>query len=234
MLFAYVDETSNAFHYRTVALVFSEAAVREVTAGLDDVVATAAKQHVGIDPEAELHGHDLFQATEDWGTLKREVRARVSVYSRALQTVASHADRVFVEGLDRQTFRDRYADERDEHQTCFLHLLEKLNAHARKRRQNLVVVADEHNTALATQHAVRRMRREPVWGFRGQPDRLIDTVFYVPSAMSRAVQAVDLVAYLHQRVTDHTERDSRAERANRMLWSHLEAVPQSIRTWGSP
>ncbi|ACZ32117.1 hypothetical protein Xcel_3116 [Xylanimonas cellulosilytica DSM 15894] len=227
MLFAYVDETANQAHYRAVALVVPEAKVGALTQGLDDVVESAAKVHEGVAAEFELHGHDVFQATEEWSVMKRKVRARIAIYRQSLEVVASTAEAIYVEGLDRGRFRDRYADERDEHQTCLLHLLEKINAHARRRGEHIVVVADEHNTALATQDALRRARREPIWGYRGRPDRLVDTIYFVSSAMSRPVQAVDMVAFLHQRRADAVEPDPRATAANDALWRVLADVPSA-------
>jgi hypothetical protein len=229
VLLAYIDETSNAVHYRTTALIVEEAAVLRLTSALDDVVAAVAHEHGDISEYAELHGHDLLHATEEWAPLKEQVRARIAIYRRALAAVGEHASQVYIEGLSRPGFQARYSGEgRDEHQTCLLHLLEKVNGYARLHRQNLVVVADEHHTALATQDAVRRMRVEPVWGFRGRPDRLIDTVYFVSSAMSRPpVQAADMVAFIYQRMTDApATTDTRATRANADLWGTLTAKVQ--------
>lgn len=231
VLFAYVDETVNQPHYRTVALVVPEGRVRTLTQRLDDVVERAAAEYDGVEAEFELHGHDLFQATERWAVMKPRVRARIAIYRQCLEAVAVSAEAIYVEGVDRSRFRDRYADERDERQACLMHLLEKIDAHARRRGQNVVVVADEHHTALTTQDALRRIRREPVWGYRGRPDRLLDTVYFVSSAMSRPVQAVDMVAFLHQRLADDIGADPRARAANATLWSTLDEIKVRDRLW---
>lgn len=232
MLFAYVDETSNPVHYRTLALVLEEAHVNELSATLDGVMAQAAQAYAGVARDFELHGHALFHALDDWRVLKEQTRARVAIYRDALQATAEHAAAIYVEGLDRRGFQDRYAEEHDERQTCLLHLLEKVDSYARRRRQNVVVVADEHHTSGVTQRVVRALRQhEPIWGYRGRPGRLIDTVYFVPSAMSRPIQAVDLIGFLHQRVRDQVESDSRAAHANQLLWNLLAGVTMRERMW---
>jgi hypothetical protein len=160
-------------------------------------------------------------------------RARIAIYKEALHVIARNVDAVFIEGLDRSLFRDRYADEHHEHIACFLHLLEKLDRHAHAHDTDLTVIADEHPTARLAQGELRRARHEPVWGFRGEPRRIVDTVYFVPSDMSRLIQAVDLVAFLHQRVTDTVERDLRATAANESLWSVLAPLMTASRdrTW---
>lgn len=231
MLLAYIDETVNKAHYRTVALVLDESAVGPLVQDLDDVVIRAARTHDGVQPGAELHGHDLFQATEEWSALKPKVRARIAIYRQSLEAVARHGSAIYVEGLDRRRFRDQYAQERDEHQACLLHLLEKINKHARRNDENVVVVADEHHTARATQDALRRIRHERIWGYKGRPDRLLDTVYFVSSGMSRPVQAVDMVAFLHQRIADRVEADSRARQANATLWNVVDPLVVRDRLW---
>lgn len=231
MLFAYIDETSNSRCYRTVGLVVRADAVRPFAEQLDAVVARAAASFGGIDPDIELHGHDLFGATQDWAALKTVVRARISIYRQALDVTAEHAEGIWIEGLDREGFRTRYADEHDEHITVLLHLLEKLNRYAGRHDEDLIVIADEHRTARSAQAALRRARRERIWGYRGKPQRIADTIYFVSSAGSRLVQAADLVAFLYQRLADGVDRNERAAAANKNLWSALENVPVHDRLW---
>ncbi|GAB2472600.1 hypothetical protein GCM10027063_11900 [Promicromonospora xylanilytica] len=160
-----------------MGLVVRAANVREFAEHLDGVVARAAHSFTGIDADVELHGHDLFGATQDWASLKPLVRARISIYRQALDVTAKHAEGIWVEGLDRKGFRDRYADQHDEHITVLLHLLEKLNRYANRHGEDLVVIADEHRTAKSAQAALRTARRERIWGYRGKPQRIADTVY---------------------------------------------------------
>jgi hypothetical protein len=231
MLMAFVDESSNAIHYRTLGLVVQASKVRALRDGLDGLIDDVASKNAAIERTTELHGHDLFQATEDWRSLRAAPRSRISVYRRALEVVAANAEAALVEGLDRRLFRERYADDRDEHVATLLHLLEKLDRYARRRGDDLVVVADEHHTALAAQEALRATRTGPTWGYRGRPQSLLDTVYFVSSTMSRPVQAADMVAYLHQRISDVVETDGRAAAANAGLWSIVEPLLHADRVW---
>lgn len=214
-----------------MGLVVRATAVRAFAEQLDVVVARAAESFGGIDADIELHGHDLFGATQDWAPLKPVVRARISIYRQALDVTAEHAEGIWIEGLDREGFRTRYADEHDEHITVLLHLLEKLNRYASRHGEDLIVIADEHRTARSAQAALRKARREKIWGYRGKPQRIADTVYFVSSAGSRLVQAADLVAFLYQRLADGVDRNERAAATNKNLWSALENVPVHDRLW---
>ncbi|MFC8800243.1 DUF3800 domain-containing protein [Promicromonospora sp. NPDC057138] len=231
MLLAYIDESFNRDHYRTVGLIISSPSARALTAALDRVVADAAEAYPDVKGSFELHGHDLFRASAQWSALEPMVRARISIYRKALQAIAEHVDAFYVEGLQRDAFRRRYAGQQDEHVTVLLHLLEKLDQYAAQRDQDLLVVADEHHTARVAQEALRATRTEAVWGYRGSPRKIVDTVYFVPSTMSRLVQAADMVAFLHQRIAGGLDRDERAVRANKDLWSIIAPRLKRERLW---
>jgi hypothetical protein len=231
VLLAFIDESSNRLHYRTLGLIVHQDKVRLLLEGLNAVMDQAAATYEEIGPDDELHGHDLFHGTETWAPLRRLTRARISIYRQALEVVAEHCEAFFVEGLDRGSFQRKYADEHDEHVTTLLHLLEKLDRYADRRGQDLIVVADEHHTARAAQEALRRTRNGTVWGYRGRPRRVVDTIYFVSSEMSRPVQAADMVAFLHQRVSDVVEVDKRAARANELLWSVIAPSMRKERIW---
>jgi hypothetical protein len=231
VLLAFIDESSNRLHYRTLGLIVHQDNARLLLDGLNSVMDRAAATYDGIEPDDELHGHDLFQATEGWASLRRLTRARISIYKQSLEVIAEFCEVFFVEGLDRGRFQSRYADEHDEHVTTLLHLLEKLDRYADRRGQDLIVVADEHHTARAAQEALRGTRSRAVWGYRGHPRRVVDTIYFVSSEMSRLVQAADMVAFLHQRVADVVETDKRAARANEELWSVIAPSMRKERIW---
>ena len=92
-------------------------------------------------------------------------------------------------------------------------------------------MADEHHTARTAQEALRSTRNGTVWGYRGRPRRIVDTIYFVSSEMSRPVQAADMVAFLHQRVSDIAEADKRAARANEQLWSIIAPRMRKERIW---
>jgi hypothetical protein len=101
VLFAYVDESANKRHYRTVALVLDAERVSGLAEALDAVMAGASAAYKGVGREFEFHGHDLFGATEEWAVLKSAPRARIGIYRDALQAIAGAVGAVFIEGLDR-------------------------------------------------------------------------------------------------------------------------------------
>ena len=62
MWFAYVDESFNRSQHWVAALLVQHTRVNETARALRDVVDHASAEF-GIDPTAELHGHDLFHGT---------------------------------------------------------------------------------------------------------------------------------------------------------------------------
>jgi len=214
VLFAIVDESSNHRHYRTVGLIVSARNLRPLTLALDGIALAASSTFEGIEPIVELHGHDLFAGTEDWQPLKQQVRARIGIYAKALRAIVENSQTVFVEKVNRSAFRKHFAGAQDEHVVSLIRLLKQIDNYADQLDEDIVVIADEHHTARLAQRELQRISHK----------RMVDTVFFVPSDMSRLVQAVDLVAFLHQRVSDTVERDPRAARTNESLWRLLEPI----------
>lgn len=98
MLLAFIDESSNRLHYRTLGLIVHQDNARLLIDGLNAVMDRAAATYDGIEPDDELHGHDLFQATEGWAPLRRLTRARISIYKQSLEVIADLCEVFFVEG----------------------------------------------------------------------------------------------------------------------------------------
>ncbi len=70
MLLAYLDESYDKQHYWIAALVVPDDQLIPLTAALDAVVDKAAASYVDIGSNAELHGHSLLQAKDEWEPLK--------------------------------------------------------------------------------------------------------------------------------------------------------------------
>jgi len=124
-----------------------------------------------------------------------------------VRTGGDNAQTVFVEKVHRSEFRDHFAGAQNEHIVSLIRLLKQIDDYADRIGDDIVVIADEHHTARLAQRELQRISHK----------RIVDTMFFVPSDMSRLIQAVDLVAFLHQRVSDTFERDPRAARTNESL-----------------
>jgi hypothetical protein len=80
MLLAYIDESHDRSTYWLIGLVCPEDTIASLTRALDAVVQKAAGAYPGVSPQAELHGHDLFQGKGAWSALEKMPRARIGVY----------------------------------------------------------------------------------------------------------------------------------------------------------
>lgn len=149
MLLTYVDESYDNDHYWMVALVVAEKHLRPLHRALDSVVAKAADRYP-VDRNAELHGHALVQARDDWQRMGNKghnmIRARIGVYGNAMKAIGAHDVRVIVRGLDLRAYRSRSAgDETDRppHGIVLRHLLEQICEHVQVRDELALVIADE-------------------------------------------------------------------------------------------
>ncbi|MFF3456051.1 DUF3800 domain-containing protein [Streptomyces sp. NPDC002730] len=226
MLLTYVDESYDDDHYWMVALLVAEQHLRPLGRTLDSVVRKAAERYP-VEESAELHGHALVQAREDWTRMGNKgnnmIRARIGVYAEAMKAIAEHDVRIIVRGLDVQAHRLRGADSCRPHEIVLRHLLEQIDHHAQGERQLALVIADEIDGADEHRQHFRDYQQDGTGGTLSSTlPRIVDTIHFAPSKASRLLQAADLIAYLHRRLISGQDADSRARKANELLWSHVE------------
>lgn len=225
MLLTYVDESYDEDCYWMVALAVAERHLRPLHAALDSVVRKAADSYP-VDQYAELHGHALVQARDDWRRMGNKghnmVRARIGIYADAMKAIGAHDVQVIVRGLDLRAYWSQTAsgqasaDMPPPHQLVLRHLLERICEHAGVQGELALVIADEIDGA--DDH--RRHFRDYQTVGSGLPC-IVDTIHFAPSQASRLLQAADLVAYLHRRLVSGQDGDPRARKANERLWSHI-------------
>lgn len=237
-MLTYVDESYDKDRYWMVALVVAERHLRPLHSALDSVVRKAADNYP-VAPEAELHGHALVQARDDWQRMgnkgRNMVRARIGIYGDAMKAIGSHDVQVIVRGLDLPAYRSRQNDpgpHPSPHQLVLRHLLEQICDQVETRDELALVIADEIDGA--DDHR-RRFRDYQMTGTGGSISStlpcLVDTIHFAPSKASRLLQAADLIAYLHRRLLSGQDGDSRARRANETLWSFVEPRVVHQRCW---
>jgi hypothetical protein len=76
MLLAYLDESYTPERYYIAALIVPEVSAQQLTSALDHIVEKVGLQHPPLDPDAELHAHQLVTAKGDWAPLRPMLRAR--------------------------------------------------------------------------------------------------------------------------------------------------------------
>ena len=225
MLLAYVDESYDAKWpvYWIAALVCPERVVGPLAAGLDAVVEKAAGSYSGIGAAAELHGHALLHGKDDWKPMAPMVRARIGVYNDAFDVIASHDVQVMIRGVHVPALKRRYVNPHHPHTVVLQHLLERVDIYAEAEGQPTLVIADEVDRANEYRRDLWRYQRQSTPGYLSRRlTSIVDTIHFAPSHASRLVQAADLIAYLHGRITSGADRDERAKRANAALWARIE------------
>ncbi|MEU6118082.1 DUF3800 domain-containing protein [Streptomyces sp. NPDC047117] len=228
MLLTYVDESYDNDCYWMVALMVAEKHLRPLHRALDSVVQKAADSYpVGRD--AELHGHALVQARDDWQRMGRKgsnmIRARIGVYGDAMKAIGAHDVQVIVRGLDlRAYWAHRPCDESlpPPHQVVLRHLLEQICDQVENRDELALVIADEIDGADDHRRHFRDYQSVGTGGgISSTLPCLVDTIHFAPSKASRLLQAADLIAYLHRRLISGQDGDARARKANEKLWSFI-------------
>lgn len=226
MLLTYIDESYDQTHYWIAALVVQEQHARPLAHALDAVVQKAAASYP-VSKQAELHGHAIVQAGDDWASMANDsgnmIRARIGIYGDALRAIADHEVSVIVRGVNIKQLKARYANPYPPHQVVLSQLLERVENHAKAQDSLALVIADEIAEADQHREAFRDYQEVGTGGYLSSTlPHLVDTIHFAPSKSSRLLQAVDLVAYLHRRLHSRQDSDPRARKANLKLWSYIE------------
>jgi hypothetical protein len=112
------------------------------------------------------------------------------------------------------------------------HLVERVNDFAQAHDKLVLLIADEIDQHDTYRRNLWSYQRNGTWGYRARAiDRIVDTLYFAPSNVSRLLQAADLVTYLYRRRDGHQETDPRAEREWATLWGRLAPVVQHAHCW---
>lgn len=223
MMLTYVDESYTATRYVMAAMLVPEKSARTLTAALDGVVAVAEQSFGSELGGAELHGYDLISGKRDWLPLATKVRARISVYDRALRALADHDVRIIIRSVDIRGLDERHPTGHDHpHAVVLSHLVERIDEYLERVDDVGLLIADEVDGQDAYRRDLWMYQRSATKGYRSrQITRVVDALHFAPSSSSRLVQGADLVAYLARRRAVHVESDARAQKASNVLWSRI-------------
>ncbi|MEV0006091.1 DUF3800 domain-containing protein [Micromonospora sp. NPDC050980] len=231
MLLTYVDESYNREVYYIAALLCPDQEAISLTRALDAVVARAANLH-GVAPNAELHGHDLFQAKGAWEHLAKMPRVRIGVYNEAFQAIGDHDVKIIIRGVNSRRLRERYNATDDPHSVVLGQLLERVDEYVARRGEYALVIADEVAQPGLYRADLSLYQQHGLWGESTRRlTRIVDTLHFAPSSASRLVQAADLIAFLHRRIETETAPDDRARRANSAIWARVGPRVQHSTCW---
>lgn len=232
MLLAYLDESYTDTRYYMGAVVVPDRAVKSLTAALDEIVGRAAARYEGIGGQTELHAHELVAGKKAWKPLHPLLRVRIQIYHDAVQAIADHDVDVLVRGVDIPRLNARYTQPDHPHSIVLGHLIERINDLATDRGEWALMIADEIDQQDTYRQDLWHCQKNGTWGYRARPiDRIVDTIHFAPSNVSRLLQAADLVTYLCRRRHAHTETNEKSEREWAALWARIMPSVTHLRCW---
>lgn len=232
MLLTYLDESYDNDFYWMAALLCQESALQPLAEKLDTIVRRTAAQH-GVPPDAELHGHDLFQGKADWEPMGEMVQARIGVYRAVFEAVGQADVRIILRGLDRKRHESRYGEKAyHPHRVVIEHLLERVDELAEANDELVLVIADQIDNEDVYRQNLWEFQRWNTAGYRArQLTRIVDTLHFVPSRRSRLVQATDMIAFMRRRMKSTAPQHLRVVQANRRLWDLIAPKISHDRCW---
>jgi len=227
-LAAFIDETASHQTYRVAALITRVYRARSLIDELDAVMLRAAHEF-GVDPSLELHGHRVFHGQDGWEAL--HPRQRIAVYGWALEAVALHAEWIFIRGVDRPRHLARYRGRFSEHEAALTFVLEDVDVYAHFHGQKVIVLADECRFARPARRWLEQYTTVGTWGYRPRVLAQIQSLVFANSAEHRAIQAIDMVAYLKNRISSRADTVPAAIKANRALWDRISHLVRVDKVW---
>jgi hypothetical protein len=216
VLLAYIDESYDKVEYWLTALVVPADNALQLQNDLDAVVSDAAKSY-GISPDAELHGSHIRAGKGDWAGMKEMIRARIKVYSDALEAIAAcDGLELAFRGIDIPKHKARYGSATwHPHRVALDFLCQSLNGIALGKGTHFLAIADEIDQADTLRASYWHFQRLGTLSpYTAKIDRGVDALHFAPSKHSRLLQAADLVSYLNFRMRRSSITNPRARQAD--------------------
>lgn len=233
VLAAFIDESypDQKDKYCVSAVVLDMMALFNLSQGFRSVMAYA-NQAFGVDPAAELHGHEIMQQRNGWEPIRGMHRAATKIYKKALGEIEASGAKVFFQGVDVVALNARYTNPHDPHEIALRHVLERVNDYARSLDRTVVVMADEEPGQ--NQHAamIQMFGQIGTPGYRSSLlPQILQPVRFDSSHYHAGLQAADLAVYLYNRRQCGPEKHPDAIKARREMWGSLSPAIHHERFW---
>ena len=218
------------------ALLIKPENVRILEMALDQLMAVISSEHnSAILPSEEFHGTDLFSRKGIWREIAKGERYINSVLDRAFQVLSSIEFSILLQGVDKKRLEDRYSLPDDPHRLALKFLIEKIDRKLEDFDSFGIIICDETGSALEKDTYRELLREIQVHGTGGpyarKIVRVVDTLHFVSSKKSRSIQAIDLITFLHRRISVHTHASDAESQFTRMLWDRVRDKVVYQRTW---
>ena len=209
---AVIDESFQDDVFWIGVLLLPDLAITELQLELDAIMQRAWKDF-GVPADAELHGIDIFHGRADWHKLAPW--QRIKVYNWALDAIGRYGEIIHFTRVDRNVDTMTIASERTDHASALLSALSNIQNFANTGKFDVVVLADLTPNAPTITSTISAYRKS------NNLNR-INSLTFRDSSEDRAIQAIDLVLYLRQRIASGVDDGKpRVHRTNRRLWDHF-------------
>jgi hypothetical protein len=175
-----------------------------------------------VSADAELHGTDIFQGTDDWRRVPPWLR--VQAYREAADAISGVEVATFFSGIDLVALESG-EDDTPAHELALRLLLESLQRYAVDRDELVLVIADEIHTAERHRTKLKSYQEHGTKVAEDSHlDRIFDTLYFGPSRHSRLLQAADLLTYIYLRRATKSEASPRAGLAVQRIWKSVAST----------
>ncbi len=215
---AYVDETYTDAIYSFAALLVHE----ERDAAMQREILSIPQRFAshGVNPDAELHGADLFHSRRAWKVLRDQPALRVHAYRLGLRAMEPCAGRIVLVSIERvgEAARD-LSFARVQAVDRLLACLEEESARIGERCLLIFDKTGSMDPALVG--AVHEHHRKEL--LTGSAPRIVEAPGIAHSHHTPGIQIADLAAFLFQRRRRAKDKEnSAAGQAIATLWKLLE------------
>lgn len=214
--FAYVDESFNKKQFVLGGMLVEPDQIHSLSVSLDEL-AWKAYSDYNLPLDVEFHGYEMFHGEEAWEPMKKQVRARISIYRKLIDIVLDHGVIFMFQKISEERLKDRqerqsYPEKFPASQIAWNFLLQKISNHAVARETQTLVIADEIAEDEARRRALADYRRYGTPGsyLKTNLPGILDTIHFAPSKHSRMLQAVDCMLYIYLRRRNKQDKDPRA------------------------
>lgn len=188
MLVAHIDESYSHLAMSVACIVIDESQINGLTIELSDIVSATSRSFPAIQSTSELHTYQLVAGRGEWAGLAGHLRIRAAIFRSALEVIEQRVTQILVERIVPGPRRGT-SSARTMHIEVVRDLLARLEAHVAGKGERCLVLVDEVSYRDDLRTAVDH----------GMRPRLLDTVHFTESRVSRPMQSADLCAYLGRR-----------------------------------
>lgn len=230
MWFAYMDETGNTGRnlddptqplHLILTLAVEESNIPIIHKHIRDTARLYCRDNCDED-DFEFHGKDLYAAEGYFAQVSPD--RRIEIIDAVLAGIEKANAEIVIRGVSKPDLNRRYARPFHPHDIALMFTIESIERLARERECRVLLVADEAKEIedAALRDLAQYQEVGTSWGWKTeQIERIVDTIHFVPSHRSPAIQLVDCATYVAMRrrkIKAGLVAESRSDEAIEDLW----------------